>query len=188
VTTDGPREGAGHQQLVLVHDATTTAFRLRHLSGGGSPANNVSFTTGAGVDGFIGYYLKTDAQGWETSINLDGAGNTAAEMDGSLSTPVIGDGQWHLYEWDLDAVTGWGAVPGIGGGHGGSLAAGSHTIDSIYLRDLDGSPGPTATFYLDFVAKSDSGSVANLLPVPEPAAAAMVAAAILGMAAGRRRL
>jgi hypothetical protein len=41
---------------------------------------------------------------------------------------------------------------------------------------------------LDFVAKSDSGSVANLLPVPEPAAAAMVAAAILGMAAGRRRL
>jgi hypothetical protein len=186
VETDGPLEGAGHQKLVLVHDTTTTAFRLRHVSGSGTPANNTSFTTTSGTDGWIGFYLKTTATGWETSINLDGAGNTAAEMDGSLSTAVIGDGQWHLYEWNLDAVTGWGAVPGIGGGHGGALLNGSHTIDSIYLRDLDGSPGPTATFFLDFVAKSDSGSIAGLI-IPEPTTLLLAGVALVGACAVSRR-
>ena len=176
VTTDSPFEGEGHQKLVLVHDATTTAFRLRHVSGGppytsanaGTPVGNTgfSFTTGAGTDGWIGFYLKTTASGWQTSINLDGPTGATAEMDGSASVALIGDGEWHLYEWDLDATSGWGAVPGIGGGHGGSVLAGSHTIDSIYLRDLDGTPGPTATIYLDFVAKSDAGTIAALVPEP----------------------
>ena len=76
----------------------------------------------------------------------------AADMDGSTSLPVIADGQWHLYEWDLDSTTDWGAVSGIGGGHGGVLLDGQHTIDSIYLRDVDGTPGPTAEIFLDFVA------------------------------------
>lgn len=166
VTTDGPREGAGHQRLVLVHDATTTPFRLRHVSGAAAPANNTAFVTTAGTDGYIGFYLKTTNTGWETSINLDGPGNTIAEMDGSTSLQVIADGEWHLYEWDLDSITDWGAVPAIGGGHGGALVNGSHTVDSIYLRDLDGEPGPTAVIYLDFVAINPNGSVAELLQDP----------------------
>src|SRR5687768_17126394 len=55
VTTDSPLEGAGHQKLVLIHDTTTTPLRIRHLSGSGTPANNTSFTTSAGEDGFFGY-------------------------------------------------------------------------------------------------------------------------------------
>lgn len=166
VTTDSPREGAGHQRLVLVHDATATPFRLRHVSGGGTVANNTAFTTTAGTDGYIGFYLKTTNTGWQTSINLDGAGGTGADMDGSTSIEVIADGEWHLYEWNLDSTTDWGAIPGIGGGHGGSLLNGSHTIDSIYLRDLDGSPGPTAVIFFDFVALNPNGSVADLLLEP----------------------
>jgi hypothetical protein len=194
ITTDNPFEGAGHQKLVLVHDTTTTALRIRHLSGGppynsanaGTPVGNTgfSFTTGAGVDGWIGFYLRTTATGWQTSINLDGAGGTAAEMDGSLSVPIIADGEWHLYEWDLDAVTGWGAVPGIGGGHGGAVLNGTHTIDSIYFRDLDGSPGPTAEIYIDFVAKSDVGSIATL--VPEPGVTAVLGIGIASLIGFRR--
>ena len=165
VETDGPFEGIGHQQLVLVHDATTTAFRLRHLSGGGTPANNNSFLTSAGVDGFMGFYLKTSATGWQTSINLDGPGNTTGEMRGSTSLSIISDGEWHLYEWDLDASD-WGSVPGIVTQTTGPLPDLTYTVDSIYFRDLDGSAGPTATIYLDFVAKSDSGSIAALVPEP----------------------
>lgn len=185
ITTDSPFEGIGHQQLTLVHDATATALRIRHLSGG--PAYNsanagtivgnagFSFTTGAGVDGWIGFYLKTTATGFQTSLNLDGPAGSAADMDGSASVPIIGDGQWHLYEWDLDAASGWGAVPGIGGGHAGAVLNGSHTIDSVYFRDLDGTPGPTAVIYFDFLAKSDAGSIAALVPVPEPGAFSLVA-------------
>jgi hypothetical protein len=159
-------EGAGNQLLHLVHDATTTAFRLRHLSGSGTPSNNTGFAiTAAGVDGFIGFYIKTTATGWETSINLDGPANTTAQMRGSTSVPIIGDGQWHLYEWDLDAAI-WGTVPGIVTQTTGPLPDLTYTIDSIYFRDLDGSAGPTADFQLDFVAKSDFGSISTLVPEP----------------------
>jgi hypothetical protein len=196
ITTDTPLEGLGHQRLTFIHDATTTPLRIRHLSGGppydsanaGTTVGNTgfSFTTGAGTDGWIGFYLKTTATGWQTSINLDGPGTgtpaqITAAMDGSSSVPIIADGEWHLYEWDLDATSGWGAVPGIGGGHGGAVAAGSHTIDSIYFRDLDGVPGPTATFYIDFVAKSDSGSIAALVPVAVPEAGSFAAVALVGL-------
>ena len=105
-------------------------------------------------------------------------------MDGSLSVPIIADGEWHLYEWDLDATTGWGAVAGIGGGHSGAVAAGTHTIDSIYFRDLDGTPGPNAEIYLDFVAKSDSGSIATM--VPEPGSVTMLGLGLGALAVSRR--
>src|SRR5437868_7095733 len=52
-------EGAGSNQLSLVATTAGSSMRLRHLSGGGTPANNTAFTTGAGVDGWIGLYLKT---------------------------------------------------------------------------------------------------------------------------------
>jgi PEP-CTERM motif-containing protein len=183
ITTDGPLEGAGHQQLVLVHDASATAFRLRHLSGGGAPASNNAFTTSGGTDGFIGFYVKTTATGWETSINLDGPANVAGDMWGSTSVPIIADGAWHLYEWDLDASN-WGSVPGIFTQTTGPLPDRSQTIDSIYFRDLDGSTGPTATIYFDFAAKSASGSIASL--VPEPSTYAMFALGLAGFAGCRR--
>src|SRR4051812_39683385 len=45
-TTTDAYEGAGSQQLVLNDDATAGGTsRLRHLSGGGTPANNINFAT-----------------------------------------------------------------------------------------------------------------------------------------------
>jgi PEP-CTERM motif len=179
-------EGPASQQLHLIHDATATAYRVRHLSGGGAPANNVSFTLTAGDDGFIGFYLRTSATGWETSINLDGATGATGEMAGSLSLPIVADGEWHLYEWSLD-LSNWGQIPGIGGvPNGSALALGAHTIDSIYFRDLDGTPGPTADIYVDFVAKSASGSIAALVPEPATLGLLALGASWLGIARRRR--
>jgi hypothetical protein len=181
VTTDGPLEGAGHQRLNLIYQDNSVpvaGMRIRHLSGGGTVANNISFTTSAGTDGFIGFYVKTTVSGLTTSINLDGPGGTTAEMDGSTSIALIADGNWHLYEWNLDSTTDWGAVTGIGGGHGGALQNVSHTIDSIYFRDANGTTGPDGTgiYYLDFVARNDSGSVGDFfIPAPIPEASSVVA-------------
>src|SRR5437867_9036758 len=87
-------EGAGSQQLVLNQTAPNTFTRLRHLSGGGTPANNTAFTTSAGTDGWIGFYAKTTATGWTSQIFLEGASN-----NGSIEKTLISDGAWHLYEW-----------------------------------------------------------------------------------------
>ena len=194
MTTGGPFEGAGYQQLTLIHDAGTTPLRIRHLSGGppynsttgGAPTGNAgfSFTTSGGTDGWIGFYLRTTATGWQTSLNLDQPGNTGALMKGSTSVPIRADGQWHLYEWDLDNTAAWGSVPGIGGAS--TLVDATYTIDSVYFRDMDGTPGPTAVIDFDFVAKSDTGSIAALVPEPSTFALSLLGGFGLLIASRRR--
>ena len=170
VTTDNPLEGDGHQRLLLNYDPEGTgALRVRHLSGGGNVGSNTPFTTSAGQDGFIGYYVRTSVEGLSTQLNLDSPGG----MYGSPSVPLIADGLWHLYEWSLDGAV-WGTVPGIIARTPGALPDGSHTIDSIYFYDADAAPSPSGEYFLDFVALNPDGSVAELVPVPEPSTYAMI--------------
>ena len=194
-TTTDSFEGAGSELLDLVHNTPAGANRARFLSGGGTPANNTAFTTSAGTDGFIGYYYKVigdlaNAVGTTMSINLDGPGNTAAENDGGTPKPIIADGAWHLVEWNLDLPSDWGAVTGIGGGHGvGGLLNVAHTIDSIYLQGNTAPVGARFQILIDFVAKSDSGSIAALVPVPEPASLALAGIAVMvAFGSARRRV
>ena len=177
VTDEFPFEPG--QEKLVINQANPGATRVRFLSGTGTPANNVAFTTTSGIDGWIGFYLRTDTAGWTTQLVLE----TTAETNGGVPKDVIADGQWHLYEWNLDDETGgpdgWGSVPGIFNGDA-DFEDGSYTIDSIILRGPD---VPTSTLYLDFVAKNDAGSVADL--VPEPSAFSMTAVGLIGFV--RRR-
>ena len=186
-TTDGPIEGAGHQRLALDWEDnadTGVNLQIRHLSGGGTPANNTTFTTSAGTDGWIGFYLKVDPiAGWTTpwtaQLWIEGA-----ENNGGVPKTILNDGAWHLYEWNLDDESGgpdgWGAVAGIAAGDA-DVQVGTYTIDSIILR---GDTTPNTTIYLDFVAKSASGSIAAM--VPEPSTYAMFAIGLAGFAGYRR--
>ncbi len=165
VTTDSPVEGTGQQKLVINASTPGTAMRIRHLSGGGSAGANIAFTTSAGVDGWIGFYLKADATNdpnWNVQLYLEGASN-----NGGVPKTVICDGTWHLYEWNLDDTSGgadgWGNVASIVTGSP-TVSAGSHTVDSIVFRNATGPA--SSTIFLDFYAKSDSGSVSNVLATP----------------------
>jgi len=165
ITTNSPVEGSGQNRLFLV-SSNSAAIRLRHLSGAGTPANNTSFTTSSADDGWIGFYLKTTNSDWNVQPWLEGA-----SVNGGTPKNVIGDGDWHLYEWNLEDTSGgpdgWGSIAGIIGGVA-TVADGAHTFDSIVFRTAGFPPSLPFTniIYMDYVAKSDTGSVSNLLLNP----------------------
>lgn len=199
-STVNPFEGSGALNINIVGggQAAPAGFpRIRFLSGGGTVGSNVAFTPTAGTDGWIGFYYKVPLpgtlpgslpSGLQLQLNLDGgAGGAAADADSGIAMNAIMDGQWHLVEWNLDNAAHWTAFPGVGGN--GVLENGiQRTIDSIYFRyaTSTGWTGYTGSQQLniDFVAKSDGGSIAAL--VPEPASLGLLALAGMGLIRRRR--
>lgn len=172
--------------------------RIRLLCGDGTPANNIPFTTGPGTDGWIGFFYKVPVpgtlpgglpSGLQLMLNLDASTNFSGDMDSGIARNAVMDGQWHVVEWDLDNPADWVATPGLGGN--GVVEDGlSRTIDSIYFRypssvGWTGYTG-TQTLFIDWVAKSDAGSIAPLIPEPGSLAALFVTLAALRRAEPRR--
>ncbi len=156
--------GIGSQQLDLLDNPNGSGWTLRHLSGGGSASGNVSIT----ATGWIGYALKTETPGLTASIALDDPGTA----DRGNFIPVIADGEWHVYQWNMDDDTQWhGWVTGNGIIDGPTL-----TIDSIFLES---STEQDATVFIDSVMYNNDGMV------PEPGTLALLA--LGGLAVIRRR-
>lgn len=138
-------EGSGSQLLDI---NATGEWTLRHLSGGAAPVGNLPLDAA----GSIGFWLKTDTPGLTVQIALDDPGSADR---GELKN-VIADGEWRLYEWDLNDDDQWnGWVTGDGVITGPTL-----TIDSIFLYGSG-----DAEVYLDTVAHNPNGS---LLAPPLP--------------------
>jgi hypothetical protein len=152
---------------------TFAGTMLRFLSGGGTVANNVNI----GPDGYVGYFLATTTPGLTTGIGLD----DGAQLERGVLQPVIADGQFHLYQFNLDDPAGYtrfagtGETPGIDGP--------GVSIDSIFILGPD---GVSPTVYLDTVAYNPTGDLSSL--VPEPSALALAGIGALGMLARRRRV
>ncbi|MHA3775369.1 PEP-CTERM sorting domain-containing protein [Verrucomicrobiota bacterium sgz303538] len=171
--------GLGSQKIFLDDDPnvdvaglTGVAWRLRHLSGGGTPANNVALTFTLGSDAFVGFYLKTTTPNLRASIMID----DGAALERAVQLAIIPDGDWHLYEWNLANPDQW--EPFAGTSPDGVITNSTVTIDSIYIDAVKTAGDQDATLNIDQVSFNPEGSVA----VPEPASAlfALVGLTVLG--------
>ena len=183
------------QKLRIVDDASrSNGWYVRYVSGGGSPASNTLIPLNDGTDdGSIGFFLRVlsnsnpQASPLSAQLILDSGAGGGADSDAGVSRDIIGDGDWHYYEWDLDDPADWtawrdinGAV--IGGSDGRLPPNGAVSIDSIVFRGGNA----TVEFYLDGVMRNANGSLSAMLPVPEPGAAGG-ATLLLGLSLLRRR-
>lgn len=183
-TTSHAHTGAGSQQLTLVRDSSTSA-RLRHLSGGGSPANNQIEVGGVpsamGATGYVGFFLKTTDPGLSVGLGVDDGTSGSAGLELGLTKAVIPDGQWRLYEWNLADAAQWTSFAGGNGAIGGPNAY----LDSIFLYADASTAGKTLTAFVDTVAYNPAGNLAALV-VPEPPCGPIAATAIAALGCRHR--
>ncbi len=113
----GSAHGGTYTLKATLNDNTsvTTPWKVRLLSGDGTPANNVY----SAKNGIIYFWLKTNTArpGATVRIWID-------DTDGTLQSPaisIINDGQWHRYAWNLNN---FGGTP---------VSTGNSVIDAINL-------------------------------------------------------
>lgn len=165
LSTEAAYTGLQSQKITIDGDAN--GWFLRHVAGDGvnpvaSPSSNQELI----ADGSIGFWLMTEDEGLSVRVAVDDVEGTAER---GIELPIIADGEWHLYEWDLDNDLEWeGWVNGDGLIEGQTV-----TLDSIQFFGAG-----DATFYLDKVAFNPFGSLAT---IPEPASVALMLVGAAGL-------
>jgi len=141
--------GTQSLKIVLIDDpAQLVNWACRFLSGTGTPANNIDMAP----NGWTGYWLKTNRSWVRTAPCID-APNTAEVGDTAI---VIGDDQWHLYQWNL-GINGQPYWKGWVTGNDTISDDPTPTYDAIWFFAPDGSD--TTVIYLDQVAWNPAGEV-----------------------------
>jgi hypothetical protein len=187
VATDGAFGTTGSAELFLEHNAAESPtaagwqWQVRFLpnSGGSSSASNPLFA----ADGYVGYWLKVQPNVTATILTapaLEPAAGTGSATIGDL-TPVIKDGQWHLYQWNMDDPaqfdTAWSGA--FAGGLGNTTLEASNSFDSIAFVSPNGG---AATIRIDQIGYDNAGPL-----IPEPATLSLAGLAIAGLIAARRK-
>ena len=190
-------QGIGAQRLFIDDDTAvdspdfptgSAAWRLRHLSGGGTPANNL--TLDVTLDGYIGYYLKTLTPSLQASIYLDdglgpNANGTGGATERGRFIDIISDGEWHLYQWQFMNPSDWepfaATVPAVANGQIDSTTV---TIDGLLIRALKTGEDQDATVFIDNVMYDPEGPISV---IPEPSSAALLLIGALSLSHLRRR-
>lgn len=185
VPNDGAAGTTASAEMFMEHlpsESPTAAgwqWQVRFLpnSGGSNNALNPLFN----ADGWVGYWLKVDpsvtAEMLTTPV-LEGSAGTTTATSGTLKT-VIKDGQWHLYQWNLDDPSQW---PGTfttvySGGLGDTTLEAQVSFDSIAIVSPNGG---NATVRIDQIGYDNAG------PLPEPASLSLAGVAAVGMLRRRR--
>lgn len=135
-------------------NGSSAGWFLRHLAGidfrgdVASPSGNLALT----ADGYLGVWLKTATAGVDVSLALD----DPVTADRGIRQTLVPDGQWHLYEWNLDDDAMWeGWVNGNGAIDGATV-----TLDSLQFWGTG-----AATIFIDNLCHNPNGSIGgNLFP------------------------
>lgn len=171
--------------------ANGTAYHIRLIPNAGASvsATNPAFAT----DGFVGFYLKADptaaAALLEVAPLLEDSGGTLAGSGGVLK-PVIADGLWHLYEWDMDNAADFPNTfeTFYGGTPAAETLEAMANFDSIAIisRGVDGQS--SATLKIDQIGYDNAGRLPQPPIIPEPASSVLAGALLALAVASRRRL
>jgi chitinase len=139
LTSTTVHSGTNSLKLVLKDDPNSSSnWAVRFLSNGGNPAGQPN----VGTNGYVGFWLNTTAANLSVGISVyDSVG-----IERSVSLPVVGNGQWYRYEWNLAGGTSqWASWSNGNGVVNGPVV----TIDAIWLYAPNNSPN--MTIYLDDV-------------------------------------
>lgn len=178
-------------QFIFIDDNSTIpgspqnldSWRMRHLSGSGTATNNFTLGVTPGNTSYVGYWLKTNTPGLEAGISIDDGITTVVETVMARWQTIPADGQWHLFEWQLQDPNDWDVFAGLT--QNGQIDSATAAIDGIFVRGGVGVPTGgdfNASFHIDRVAYNAVGSV-----VPEPASAGLLGLSALLLSARRRR-
>jgi hypothetical protein len=188
VTDDG---AAGTAQSADLSIPYTTAAPTTLTNGQAWQVRLLPNTAGHGATsfaptGFVGYYLKVDpavAANMTTAPVLEEASGGTGTATAGILKPIIKDGQWHLYAWNMGDASqfpnSWGQVatdPYGVSGLGDTTLVGNQVFDSIAL--LSSTPD-NAVVRIDQIGFN--------LDVPEPASLGLLSLGGLALLRRRRR-
>jgi hypothetical protein len=152
VSNDAANNGAQSLQVVLKDNTgLITDWIVRHLSGSGSRANNMQFSN----SGYVGFWMKTNTApaGAQVAILIDDQRSGSTDKtEQSSKINVINDGQWHLYEWNLQG-SGWSSFSG----GNGVLDSTTVSLDAIMFYGPEISTTPDWMLFVDDVSHNVSG-------------------------------
>ncbi|QQE10169.1 phosphodiester glycosidase family protein [Planctomycetota bacterium] len=117
------------KKVVIDESKAGSDVLVREYSGEGKPKHNVAL----GRVGTVTYKIKTTTPNLKASLVLDDVSNplenTSKGHERGSTMPIIADGKWHNYAWDLRVVDHW---FNYGGGNG--VIDGPNTsLDSILI-------------------------------------------------------
>ncbi len=128
----------GSLKVVLSDNTSSSAaWKVRLLSGSGSPSSNTTFN-GRGT---VSLWVKSSNAGSAAAVKL-----RIDDIDGTEETPgltINSDGQWHRYTWDMETFNG----TTVDTGNGFINTDATVTIDSIIFSQPN--TAGTWTMYID---------------------------------------
>lgn len=188
IVADGAEGTAQSATWSFADDPAQTAptsggwdWQIRLLPNGGGSTNTSNPLFAA--DGYVGFYLKvpsTVTADVQVAPVLEGPAGTGEGTVGTLQN-VIKDGEWHLYQWNMDDPaafnTPWKDVYDDAAALGDSDLEDTNSFDSIAFVSTNGGD---MTFQMDQLQYDSAG------PIPEPASLGLLSLAIPALMRRRR--